>query len=220
MMNNKTLIMLVVLLNSMICLAQEPTRTVKLHDLCANLPIEGITADLFLIVNNSKHIAISTNEPISYHHLWRTDSTMESGVDEYIVNIITVKGKGITYFENNGKIRLAILDFKKNRKVKIQLLGSLSVLLSCKLKMEELVQLSNEEPPIPIPYTHSPFNTKRKTYPANRVYYEIVYFTGENEGCTLIHLYFDTKKCLRLMTIDYYNEDIVTHRKFPQKKSV
>lgn len=216
-MNNKTLIMLVVLLNSMICLAQEPTRTVEFHDFCANLPIEGTTVDLFLFLNNSNRITISTNEPISYHHLWRTDSTMESGVDEYVVNIITVKGKGISYFENNGKIRLATLDFKKNRNVKIQLLGPLSVLLSRKLKMEQLLQISQEEPPIPIPYTHAPFNLKRKTYPANVAYYEFVYFTGENNGGTFLHLYFDNKKRLRMISIDYYNEDVVTHRKFPPK---
>lgn len=214
-MNNKTLIILVMLLNSMTCLAQEPTRTVKLHDFCANIPIEGATTDLFLFLNNSKRMTISTNVPISYHHLWRTDSIMESGVDEYVVNQITVKG--ITYFENNGKIRLATIDFKKNREVRIQLLGSLSLLLSRKLKMEELLQLSKEEHPAPTPYTHAPFNLKRKTYPTNVAYYEFVYFTGENNGGTFLHLYFDNKKRLRMISIDYYNEDVVTHRKFPPK---
>lgn len=212
-MKDKVLLFVILIFNCTLGFAQEPTKTIKLHDFCANIPVESVSADLFLFSKNSKSFTYTTNVRISYHRLRKTDHTVVSGIDEYVVNQIVVKG--VTYYEYNGVIRLAAIDMRKNRNVKIQLLGPISVHLSRKLTLDELLQISQEELPTPQPCTMAPFNYKRKTYPANTVYYEMTYFTGENDGGTLLHLFFDTKKHLRMVTIDYYNEEIVIHKQFP-----
>lgn len=172
--------------------------TLFLEEMSSNIPVTGEIEQLILFVDGSQQ-----------HNLWwfnatcRTylnDPTGEPVLKKYTVNIIELNHISLIYSERKGIFRLREVDFKRYKNADI-VIGSLE--LSRKLSLAELMKIFNyPDTAMPIPQVGlmAPYKAPRRSR-----FYQINFLTGESKN-TLIRLYFDNKKKLRMMQIDEFFE--------------
>jgi hypothetical protein len=166
--------------------------TILLLKASSNIPIMTSMENMILSIGITNSYNISFNHTVSIRPLTVNDKTKDT---IYYFNAILCRKKGISYYENNGRVRLSYIDLKKNKDVFI---STDKIILSRNLMLEELMKIYN--------YTFEdiagPQARIMAPYPMRKChcFYQINFSTGEQEPAN-IELYFDCKKRLRFISI-------------------
>lgn len=199
-MKTRISFLIYLVITAVVCYCQEnPNGTINIDNLQSQIPIQGKTVELLL--QNYRWKCIQDMKLYIHPDPY---STMR---ECYTVNYIYSKRRGIAYFEEFGKVRLQHLDFKKNRRLRIYVVGK-DVELSYKTLLSDILEIFDYEMPLPQVYCLAPYNAKHRIN-KNKSFYEIAFSTGENNH-TIMYLYFDEKHHLRYMEIQYYNSATVS----------
>ena len=182
--------------------------TIRLKDIEASFPMLGQISDLPYIGDGKINWRYkSCNLTLEFYPYRVTDSL----VRRYHVNTLSGWPK-MGYISEGNRLRLQYLDFKKMKKSYLRVKGV--AFLSYKTTREEFVQAFHITdtlewgPECMAPYEIDKHILLRTRCHRNRQYCPIGFYTGEDKR-TFITFFFDHKRHLRFLELDYCNPETV-----------
>lgn len=176
----------------------------------SSVPVIGKLADLpFVFDGKGKWCYGTFNFELTYYP-WTIEDT---AIYVYRVNWIHEKKKHVTYLsDNEGNIRLRYLDFKLARGSFLSL-GDVGLFLSYNTTLDDFIKAFNITDTIEFgPECMAPYNYKFR-HCRHRQFTNLWFCTDEGRRTHII-FYFDHKRRLRCVELDYFNADKVEVRSF------
>ena len=182
--------------------------TIHIGQIRSSVPVIGKLADLpFVFDGKGKWCYGTFNFELKYYP-WTIDDT---AIYVYRVNWIHEKKKHVTYLsDNEGNIRLRYLDFKLARGSFLSL-GDVGLFLSHNTTLDDFIKAFNIKDTIEFgPESMAPYNYKFRHW-RHRQFTNLWFYTDEGRRTHII-FYFDHKRRLRCVELDYFNADNVEVR--------
>ena len=184
--------------------------TIHVGQIRSSVPIVGKLADLPFVFDGKSEWRYGTfNFELKYYP-WTID---DSAIYVYRVNWIHEKKKHVTYLsDNEGNIRLRYLDFKFARGSFLSL-GDVGLFLSYNTTLDDFIKAFSITDTILFgPESMAPYNYKFRHW-KHRQFTNLWFYTDEGRKTHII-FYFDHKRRLRCVELDYFNADKVEVRSF------
>lgn len=184
--------------------------TIHVGQIRSSVPVIGKLADLPFVFDGKGKWSYGTfNFELKYYP-WTIEDT---AIYVYRVNWIHEKKKHVTYLsDNEGNIRLRYLDFKLARGSFLSL-GDVGLFLSYNTTLDDFIKAFNITDTIEFgPECMAPYNYKFR-HCRHRQFTNLWFCTDEGRRTHII-FYFDHKRRLRCVELDYFNADKVEVRSF------